>query len=72
MARGRAVAVLVSGTIWLVNLVPIQAKQSRLAREFRTTNTVPEQYRMLSRRWLVWGILATVPLVVATWLMIVK
>ena len=60
-----------AGVIWLGVLVPIQIKQSRLAAAFTRTD-VGDRYRAMSRRWLIWGLVSTVPLLVATWLMIVK
>lgn len=60
-----------AGLIWLLAIVPIQMKQARAARAFGETG-VTEAYRRLSRRWLGWGLVSTVPLVVATWLMVVK
>jgi uncharacterized membrane protein len=62
---------VLAGLIWLLVIVPIQVKQARLAKTF-PANGVGEDYRALSRRWLVWGLVATVPLVAATWLMVVK
>jgi uncharacterized membrane protein len=62
---------VLAGMIWLFVIVPIQVKQARLAKAF-PANGVGEDYRALSRRWLVWGLVATVPLVAATWLMVVK
>ena len=61
-----------SGAIWLGIIVPIQRRQARLARDFADGGTVPEAYRHQSRRWLVWGLVSTVPLVAATWLMVAK
>lgn len=49
-----------SGVIWVVALVPIQIAQAREAREFAITGAIPERYWQLNRRWLVWGIIATV------------
>jgi uncharacterized membrane protein len=62
---------VVSGLIWLLVIVPIQVKQARLAKAF-APGDVGEAYRSLSRRWLAWGLVSTVPLVAATWLMVVK
>ena len=62
---------VVAGLIWLFILVPIQIKQARLARAFAGLD-VSDEYRQLSRRWLIWGLISTVPLVIATWLMIAK
>lgn len=67
---------VVAGLIWLLKIVPIQVKQARLARVFGTGQIkggdVGDAYRRLSRAWLAWGLLSTVPLVAATWLMVVK
>lgn len=62
---------VVAGLIWLLRIVPIQVKQARLARDFGKDD-VGEAYRLLSRQWLRWGLVSTVPLVAATWLMVVK
>ncbi len=60
---------VMAGLIWLIFIVPIQIKQSRLAKSFKTDD-VGDEYRALSRRWLTWGLISTVPLVIATWLMV--
>ena len=62
---------VVAGLIWLLLIVPIQIKQARLARVFATEG-VGDEYRALSRRWLLWGLVSTLPLVIATWLMVAK
>lgn len=62
---------LISGLLWLLTIVPIQIRQARLARNF-DGDDVGDDYRALSRRWLFWGLLATVPLVSATWFMVAK
>jgi len=61
----------ISGSIWLAVLVPIQIKQSRLARDF-SVHGVCDEYRSLSRRWLIWGVISTLPLIAAVWLMLAK
>jgi uncharacterized membrane protein len=61
---------VIAGLIWLCFIVPIQVRQARLARDFESD--VGDTYRALSRRWIVWGLISTVPLVAATWLMIAK
>jgi len=60
-----------AGLIWLLVLVPLQVRQAKLARQF-SGDDVGDEYRQLSRRWLIWGLISTVPLLVATWLMIAK
>ncbi len=62
----------VSGVIWLGVLVPAQIRQARQARAFAAGGAIPEAYRRDGRRWLVWGIVATVPLVAAIWVMVAK
>jgi uncharacterized membrane protein len=62
---------VVAGLIWLGILVPTQAAQQRLVRAFSPAQQeLPADYRRLARRWLVWGIIATVPLVMAMYVMI--
>ena len=62
----------VSGLVWLCVLVPIQIRQGRAARVLTPGDTLPAQYRRDSRRWLIWGIVATVPLVAAIYVMVAK
>ena len=62
---------LVAGLIWLFLLVPIQVRQARLARSFAGSD-VGDEYRKLSRQWLMWGLISTLPLLAATWLMLAK
>ena len=71
LAWGQALFVL-SGAIWLCVLVPTQIQQARIARKFAPGTEIPAEYRRLNRRWIVWGVLATIPLVIAMFLMIVK
>lgn len=61
---------LLSGLIWLGLLVPLQVRQARAARAWNAD--VPPAYWRLGRWWLVVGIAATVPLVAAIYVMIVK
>jgi uncharacterized membrane protein len=63
---------LLSGVIWLFVLVPIQVRQARQARAFANGGAIPDAYWQNGRRWLIWGIVATVPLVAALYLMIAK
>nr|WP_310522723.1 DUF2269 domain-containing protein [Polymorphobacter sp.] len=63
---------VIAGLIWLGLLVPIQIRQARVAKSFAAGGAVPEGYRRDSRRWIVWGLVGTVPLVAATWLMVAK
>lgn len=61
-----------AGLIWMGLIVPIQVKSSRLARQFGDGGVVPDAYRALSRRWIFWGLVSTVPLIAALWLMIAR
>lgn len=49
-----------SGAIWLLVLIPVQIAQARYARIFAAGGAIPESYWRLERRWLIWGIVATV------------
>lgn len=62
----------ISGVIWLGILVPAQIRQARLARDFAQGGPIPDAYRRDGRRWLVWGIVATLPLAAAIWVMVAK
>jgi uncharacterized membrane protein len=61
-----------AGVVWLGILIPIQVRQARMARQFASAAQVPAEYRILARRWLAWGLISTVPLVLALYLMIDK
>ena len=61
-----------SGLIWLAILVPIQIRQARMARSLNPDAALPAQYLRDSQNWLVWGIVATVPLVAAIYVMVAK
>ncbi|PZN96148.1 MAG: DUF2269 domain-containing protein [Alphaproteobacteria bacterium] len=63
---------LIAGLIWLGLLVPIQIRQARAARAFAGGADIPDSYRRDSRRWIVWGLVATLPLIAVTWLMVAK
>lgn len=63
---------VIAGVIWLGLLVPIQIRQARAAKLFASGGAIPPAYRRDSRNWIVWGLVATVPLVSALWLMVAK
>lgn len=63
---------LCSGIVWACVLLPIQVSQARFARSFTPGMPIPEAYKRLSRHWLVWGVVATVPLVAAVFVMTAK
>jgi uncharacterized membrane protein len=55
---------VVSGLIWICVLIPTQIAQAREARAFAEGAPIPESYWRHNRRWVVWGVIATlVPLV---------
>jgi len=63
---------LASGAIWAAVLIPIQRKQSRLARGFAAGGDIPPEYWTLARRWRLWGTVATVLPLVNLVLMVFK
>jgi uncharacterized membrane protein len=63
---------LVSGVLWIGVLIPLQIKLSRLAKSIAEDPDARRDFARMSRTWLVWGIIATIPLVAATYVMIVK
>lgn len=60
------------GLIWLLVLVPLQILQSRQARKFAVTGTIPESYWQLCGYWNLVGIGSTVPFLYVLYLMIAK
>ncbi len=63
---------LASGLIWVGILLPAQVRQARMARAFADGGQIPAAYWRDAKRWLVWGIVATVPLVAGIVVMVVK
>lgn len=63
---------VLAGMIWLFILVPIQIRQARLANTWESQDDLSEEYRELSRRWITWGLISTVPLCAILWLMVAK
>ncbi len=63
---------LASGVIWVVVLIPTQIAQARLAHGFAAGGPIPERYWRLNRRWLGWGILATLIPLANLYVMIFK
>lgn len=70
--RTSEVLFTLSGIIWISILVPIQIRQARETRDSTFSFERADGYRRDARRWLVWGIIATMLLVAAMWLMITK
>jgi uncharacterized membrane protein len=50
---------IASGVIWIVLLIPTEIAQARQARTFAKGGTIPESYWRRSRRWAIWGTIAT-------------
>jgi uncharacterized membrane protein len=63
---------IASGVIWLAILIPIEVMQERLAKTFRDGGTIPDRYWRLSRRWAVFGAVATILPLVNLYLMVFK
>ncbi len=63
---------LLSGVIWIAMLIPLQVRMARLARQFEDGGPIPVKYSVASRAWYFVGVVATVPLIGATWVMIAK
>ena len=61
-----------AGLIWLGLIVPVQVRSARLARQFAEGGPVPAAYHALSRRWIGWGLVSTIPLLAALWLMVAQ
>lgn len=59
----------ISGLIWLAILIPVQARQARMARAFAAGADIPAAYWRLCRWWNIWGTLATaLPLAAVYWM----
>jgi len=71
VAWGQGLFVL-SGIISVLVLIPTQIVQARLARAFAADHTVPESYWRYSRRWYIWGTVATVVPIANLYFMIFK
>ena len=63
---------IASGLLWLGILVPLQIHLARLAKGFQAGGDIPDAYWRASRWWFIVGLLITVPLVAAAWVMVVK
>jgi uncharacterized membrane protein len=58
LALGQSLFVA-SGVIWAVILIPTQIVQAREARAFAAGGPIPDTYWRLTRRWVIWGTIAT-------------
>lgn len=61
-----------SGLIWFVVLIPTQMAQARAARLFASGGTISESYWRLARRWMVWGVIATLIPLANVYVMVFK
>jgi uncharacterized membrane protein len=60
---------IASGVIWLSVLIPIQMRQAKITRLLDSTDSIPEEYWRLSRRWQLFGTIAAVlPLLNIYWM----
>jgi uncharacterized membrane protein len=49
-----------SGLIWVFILIPTQIAQARQARTFANGSSIPDGYWRHNRRWVIWGVIATI------------
>jgi len=63
---------IASGVIWVIILIPLQIKQAKLAKDFATKEEIPESYWVLSRYWVMFGIIATILPPANLYFMVVK
>lgn len=67
-----ATAFVVSALIWFFVLIPIQRKQSAMAAAFGEADAIPADYLALTKRWAMWGGIATLLPIVGMGLMVYK
>lgn len=60
------------GVIWLAYFIPIQVKQSKLAKEFKDKNELPLLYWKLEKMWTAGGIVAMILVFIILYFMIFK
>lgn len=63
---------LISGLVWLFILIPVQAKQAKMAREFAVTNEIPASYWRLCTIWNLFGLLAIFLPLATVYFMVMK
>lgn len=63
---------IVSGLIWVLVLIPVQAKQAKMAKAFAETGDIPPDYWRLCRRWNFWGLLAVIAPLITVYFMVFK
>ena len=62
----------VSGLIWVAILVPVQLRQSRMARTFERDATIPDAYWRLCRIWNLAGATASLLPLINLYLMVLR
>ncbi len=60
------------GLIWIFFFIPIQTKQSKLAKEFKNKSVVPPLYWKLEQYWKIGGIISIIITFIILYLMIIK
>jgi uncharacterized membrane protein len=63
---------VVAGLLWLTLLIPLQIRQYRAAKRFVESGEIPKTYWRDANRWITIGLIATVPLLIILYLMVVK
>jgi uncharacterized membrane protein len=63
---------VVAGILWMAFLIPLQIRQARAAKIFAETGDIPASYWRDARAWITIGLIATVPLIIILYLMVVK
>lgn len=60
---------IASGIIWVAILIPIQIILHQLANHFKNNKSIPKQYWMYEKIWMLFGIIATaLPLMNLYWM----
>jgi uncharacterized membrane protein len=63
---------VVAGLLWMGLLIPLQIRQHRAAKLMLETGQIPNIYWRDARAWITIGLIATVPLIIILYLMVVK
>jgi uncharacterized membrane protein len=63
---------VISGLIWIFFLIPTQIAQARQARAFASGGTIPASYWRDGRRWVFWGLIATIVPLANLYIMVFK
>jgi len=63
---------MISTLIWVTALIPIQIKQSQLARRFSENGKIPDEYWRLGRLWMILGSIATLLPLINLYFMVFK